>query len=205
MLILEAELPGAVPASVATQTPLVGEILQLIGYGIPAIASFTSWGYLDATGDIIGGRAPVNTIDSVTIKTRFAINSSTPLIFNGTPGHSGGGVFNSQRQLCGTMTNASIPSTSANTYSVNLTSAFNRTWIQDVSTPYDPSPELSIELAGTAMRLTWNAASAGYRLQTSDDLGSAGWTNLGPVITAPGTYDDPIASRPRQFYRLFKP
>ena len=31
------------------------------------------------------------------------------------------------------------------------------------------------------------------------------WTNLGDLLTGPGTIDDPIAGGPSQFYRLFKP
>ena len=57
--------------------------------------------------------------------------------------------------------------------------------------------------AGTALRLLWDAMATGFRLQSSGDL--VGWTNLGSILTGPGTYDDPIASRPRQFYRLAKP
>ena len=53
------------------------------------------------------------------------------------------------------------------------------------------------------MHLTWDAVATGYRLQTSDALST--WIDLGSVLTAPGTYDDPIATRPRQFYRLAKP
>ncbi len=53
------------------------------------------------------------------------------------------------------------------------------------------------------MRLIWDAASTGNRLQSSGNL--SGWTCLGPLITGPGTCDAPIADRPRRFYRLFKP
>ena len=53
------------------------------------------------------------------------------------------------------------------------------------------------------MRLKWDADATGYRLQTSET--GSGWTYLGPLITAPGTLDDPIADRPRRFYRLAKP
>jgi len=204
ILILESDLPSAKPTSIATITPAVGDILKLVGFGHPGIGKSGGSGLLTPSGEILGGYAPVNAIENGTrIKTRFSTTSSVPLIFNATPGDSGGGLFNSQNQLCGTITNGTTPATSAITLAPLLSLASNFDWIQEVTVLFGRPPELRIEPAGTAMRLTWNAESAGYRLQTSDDL--VGWTNLGSVITAPGTYDDPIASRPRQFYRLFKP
>ena len=56
---------------------------------------------------------------------------------------------------------------------------------------------------GIAMRLTWDADAIGYRLQTSDAL--LRWNNLGNILSGPGSLVDPIAKRPGQFYRLFKP
>ena len=54
------------------------------------------------------------------------------------------------------------------------------------------------------MRLTWDAAATGYRLQTSESL--SGWANFGELLTGPGTLDDLItADRPNRFYRLAKP
>ena len=53
------------------------------------------------------------------------------------------------------------------------------------------------------MHLTWDAAAIGYRLQTSGELST--WADLSGSLTGPGSYDDPIANRPRQFYRLIKP
>ena len=68
-----------------------------------------------------------------------------------------------------------------------------------------PAPVLNFHVlpAGPAMRLTWDAAATGYRLQTSEALPT--WTDLGSVLTGPGTYDDPTTNRPHRFYRLAKP
>ena len=92
--ILESDLPGAIPATIAPAQPAVTEILDIIGFGNQGTASVSSWGYIVPTsGDIIAGKAPVYAADSATIETRFIANSTQPLIFNATPGDSGGGLL----------------------------------------------------------------------------------------------------------------
>ena len=54
------------------------------------------------------------------------------------------------------------------------------------------------------MRLPWDAAATGYRLQNSETL--SGWTNFGELLTGTGTLDDLITpDRLRRHYRLAKP
>ena len=43
--ILESDLPGAIPATIATVQPVVAEVLDIIGFGNPGAASVSSWGY----------------------------------------------------------------------------------------------------------------------------------------------------------------
>ena len=75
-------------------------------------------------------------------------------------------------------------------------------WIE--ATKLRPAPVLDLKLSstGTAMSLTWDASAIGWALQGSDNLQS--WSDIGTTITAAGTYEEPIADRPR-FYRLRKP
>jgi hypothetical protein len=76
--------------------------------------------------------------------------------------------------------------------------------------PYDPNfilqnvnVVLAIAPVTNTIVLTWSAAATGWRLQTSSNLTT--WSNLLENLPGPGSFTDPIASRPQQFYRLVKP
>ena len=202
--ILESDLPGATPTTIAPAQPAVAEVLDIVGFGNQGTASVSSWGYIVPTsGDIIGGKAPVFAIDSATIQTKFLANSAQPLIFNSTPGDSGGGLFNSQRQLCGTISNSTTPTATASTFSVNLIAI--SAWIQQVTTPYDPpiAPTLQMQLNAGQMTLTAVGTPVSQNgghwiLQRSGTLGT--WTDveepfIGNVCVTPVT-------GPSEFYRL---
>jgi hypothetical protein len=63
----------------------------------------------------------------------------------------------------------------------------------------DDRPALGIAHAAGGVTLTWDARAVGWILQVSEDLGS--WTDLGPVIAAPGSCTD-TSGGTRCFYRL---
>lgn len=200
--ILESDLPGAIPTSIAGTQPVISEVLDLVGFGDQATASVSSWSYITPTsGDIIAGKAPVDTIDSGIIKTRFLANSTQSLIYNGTPGDSGGGLFNSQRQLCGTLSQASSIAGSANTYSVNLISI--SPWIQQITSPYNVTPTLHIEknanqvaLKAFGSALTLNGGS--WLPQKSTNL--VDWVDTAEQFS--GNTCSITTSEPTVFYRL---
>lgn len=200
--ILESDLPWAIPTTIATVQPSVNDVMDIVGFGNQGKSSISSWGYIIPTsGDIIGGKAPVYANDAATIETEFLANSSQPLIFNATPGDSGGGLFNAQRQLCGTLSQISTPSNSAGTYSVDLISI--APWIRGITAPYNLAPTLQIQKNGNQITLkAWNApiaTSAGnWVLDKGNILGD--WLPAGvPFI---GNTCVLSTSEPREFYRL---
>ena len=139
--------------------------------------------------------------------TDFGINNGG-LTLNGraASGDSGGPVFNNSGELIGINDSASTTlSPLGSTTYLRLGEPSTKAWIEANTALPAALPDLRLAPAptGLAIRLTWNADAAGYRLQTSET--GSGWTDLGPLITAPGTLDDPIADRPRRFYRLAKP
>ena len=119
---------------------------------------------------------------------------------------SGGPVFNTRGDLIGINDSAtSIIATIGSTTYLRLGEPSTKAWIEANTALPAALPDLRLAPAptGPAMRLTWNTDATGYRLQSSET--GSGWTDLGPLITAPGTLDDPMADRPRRFYRLAKP
>ena len=122
----------------------------------------------------------------------------------GASGDSGGPAFNLLGELIGiTWGGSTTIATLGSTTYVRLGEPSTKAWIEANTALPAVVPDLRLSPAGTAMRLTWDATATGYRLQTSETL--SGWTNLSPLITGPGTLDDPIADRRRRYYRLFKP
>ena len=118
-------------------------------------------------------------------------------------GDSGGPVLNATGELIGITDNVSAGTASlGSTTYVRLGEPSTKAWIEANTALPVVVPDLSLSPAGPAMRLTWDAAATGYRLQASGDL--TGWTDLGGLITGSGTYDDVTADR-RRFYRLAKP
>jgi len=136
--------------------------------------------------------------------TRFGGDNSG-LSLNGrvANGDSGSPVFNAAGELVGINDSASLNTSPSGTSTfLKFTDPSLRQWIEANTKLPPPVLNLATAANATAMRLTWNADAIGYRLQTSETLSS--WTNVGDLITAPGTLDDPIADRPRRYYRLAK-
>jgi len=59
-------------------------------------------------------------------------------------------------------------------------------------------PSLSVAVAGADITVSWPPATVGYRLQSNDALGAAGWLE---IPTTGNTFTAPIAGAAR-FYRL---
>jgi hypothetical protein len=64
----------------------------------------------------------------------------------------------------------------------------------------------AVTLANTTLSLTWTTEAGGsYQLQSTSDLSSSNWTNLGSPVAATGTTfstSDFVTNAPQRFYRL---
>lgn len=200
--ILESDLPGAIPAAIAVARPTVNDVLDIIGFGNQGKAWIGGWGYIIPTsGDIIGGKAPVYALDGVQIQTKFLANSAQPLIFNATPGDSGGGLLNAQRQLCGNLSNITGPTNNCSTYSVDLISISS--WIEQVTSPYNVDPTLHIQhVAGQIVVKVTGApilhATGTWTLERSTGLED--WDVSDEQFTGNTCVISPTEAR--EFYRL---
>ena len=71
-----------------------------------------------------------------------------------------------------------------------------------------PAPKLSISAAGGSVSLSFTSrANLNYDLQVCTDLASGGWVNVEPHVSINGDgrrieVNDPVAARPKAFYRL---
>ena len=151
---------------------------------------------------LVLGYNPSNVTDAYFYSTGFDTINRVSLNGKGLSGDSGGPVWNAAGKLVGiTVGGFGGLGTIGGTTAQRLDVPEVLTWIE--ANRARPLPSLTLSPSAGTMRLTWDAGAIGYRLQTSDTL--SGWTNLGTVLTGPGTLDDPIAGGSSQFYRLFKP
>lgn len=136
--------------------------------------------------------------------------------YGGTNGNNGtifslsmNGVFNSLFSFSGT--NGSLPTsplvqTSSTTfYGVTTGGGPSSDGVFFRFNIIPPSPLLNITTDGTSVYLNWNSVMGlPYQVQSKSDLGNSGWTNNGPVITAPGTNTTVTntASLTNIYYRL---
>ena len=71
-----------------------------------------------------------------------------------------------------------------------------------------PAPKLSISVASGSVSLSFTSrANLNYDLQVCTDLASGGWVNVEPHVSINGDgrrieVNDPMAARPKAFYRL---
>ena len=71
-----------------------------------------------------------------------------------------------------------------------------------------PAPKLSISVASGSVSLSFTSrANLNYDLQVCTDLASGGWVNVEPHVSINGDgrrieVNDPVAARPKAFYRL---
>lgn len=120
-------------------------------------------------------------------------------------GDSGSPVWNAAGRLIGIngAQSGGLNSTGTNIYLDLSPGTSVLQWLQLNTQIPAPLPELSLALEPGACRVTWDDRAVGWVLQSSPDL--AQWTDIGTALTAAGTHSDPIADRPRRFYRLRKP
>ena len=181
-----------------------GEMLTAAGFGRYATPSI---GVQPDDGSSMGWRAPVlgynpaNVTGAHFYSTDFDTGNGVSLNGKGLSGDSGGPVWNSAGALVGiSVGQFGNLETIGGTVAARLDVPEVLAWIE--ANRLRP-PVLSLAPIGSAMRLTWDTNATGYRLQTSEALPT--WTDLGSVLTGPGTYDDPTTNRPHRFYRLAKP
>ena len=191
-----------------TPTPGLNQPITFASYGVPysmAEGALTNAGHVMGVTGLFGTSQPAGWNTSLYDAGEY--NAGDPASGVETAGGSGGfaGRLNPNTGAYDYLGMSEAGNSSA-TFFLNFNAPSVKARICEVTQPMPaPRPVLAVQLTpdGTALRLAWDAVAVGYRLQTSGDL--AGWTNLSSVITAPGYYDDPIASRPRQFYHLWKP
>ena len=201
LLKIDGVIPGATNAVFAA--PVVGELNYYIGYGVKADLSnntqvydgnrrlFTAAVYGQIFGSVLG--------PELVFESDFGPNNQSTFAGKGWNFDSGGGVFNSLGQQTGTMLYQGGGQSYGFTGSQKLSNSAIQEWISaNVNVP-----NLAIVQAAGSVHLTWPAAAAGWRLQTSSNLTT--WSNLVVNLPGPGSWDDPIASRPQQFYRLASP
>lgn len=78
LMILAHDLPGGIPTQIATNAPAIDTVLSLIGFGKQATPNRGNISPI--SGDIIGGNAPLQEIDSASIVTYFQKNWTYPLM-----------------------------------------------------------------------------------------------------------------------------
>lgn len=181
-----------------------GEMLTAAGFGRYATPSI---GLQPDDGSSMGWRAPVlssnpgNVSPQYFYSTDFDTGNGVSLNGRGMSGDSGGPVWNSAGALVGiTVGGFGGLGTIGGTTAARLDVPEVLAWIE--ANRLRP-PVLGLAPIGSAMRLTWGTNPTGYRLQTSEALPT--WTDLGSVLSGPGTHDDPTTNRPHRFYRLAKP
>lgn len=163
-----AQIPaGAKPSMIATVAPIIGENLEIAGFGDP----YVPYTPLTPLGELLGGYAPVHQLPSSGggyITTLFKIDNNLPLLQGGTPNDSGGFVGkttinddgSNSKLLFGTIVGGTSPSINQGTFSVNLVN--HRTWILEQVAKFSPisMPKLSCELLpDQEMKINCNGAS----------------------------------------------
>ena len=205
LLRLTTRLSSASLVFEISSQPQVNEELLFAGFGNPIAADS---GALPNTGNVMAFKANYSTSQSSGQTPEYydsGQNYGGSLSGVATGGDSGGSVkrwngISGRYEMVGLIK----ASNSSATFFLSLYEPVLAATIINTVHPMPATPPvLTIEFTSAAMHLAWDATAAGYQLQSSSDL--TGWSNLGSLITAPGTYDDPIASRPRQFYRLAQP
>ena len=149
--LVVAKLPrkpvNARPLVISAMPPQIGDILKLAGFGYPHTYAA---GALPATGELLGGQAPVHELPATGyITTKFTFNSSIPLIFGATGQDSGGALVAPDGNLSGTIVAGTNPASIQYTYSIDLSLPSNRNWVhQSIAnlsvTPAQITPVLAL-------------------------------------------------------------
>ena len=123
-------------------------------------------------------------------------DASFPVVFAGDT-HAHGRCFTMDKPGIYTVTFRAVDSADLFEPSANKTITFNAL----------PAPKLSISVAGGSVSLSFTSrANLNYDLQVCTDLASGGWVNVEPHVSINGDgrieVNDPVAARPKAFYRL---
>lgn len=124
-------------------------------------------------------------------------DASFPVVFAGDT-HAHGRCFTMDKPGVYTLTFRAVDTNGALLTSENQTITFNAL----------PAPKLSISVAGGSVSLSFTSrANLNYDLQVCTDLASGGWVNVEPHVSLNGDgrridMTDPVAARPKAFYRL---
>ena len=125
-------------------------------------------------------------------------DASFPVVFAGDT-HAHGRCFTMDKPGIYTVTFRAVDSADLFEPSANKTITFNAL----------PAPKLSISVASGSVSLSFTSrANLNYDLQVCTDLASCGWVNVEPHVSINGDDDrrievnDPVAARPKAFYRL---
>lgn len=124
-------------------------------------------------------------------------DASFPVVFAGDT-HAHGRCFTMDKPGVYTLTFRAVDTNGALLTSENQTITFNAL----------PAPKLSISVAGGSVSLSFTSrANLNYDLQVCTDLASGGWVNVEPHVSMNGDgrrvdMTDPVAARPKAFYRL---
>jgi surface-anchored protein len=124
-------------------------------------------------------------------------DASFPVVFAGDT-HAHGRCFTMDKPGVYTLTFRAVDTNGALLTSENQTITFNAL----------PAPKLSISVAGGSVSLSFTSrANLNYDLQVCTDLASGGWVNVEPHVSMNGDgrrieVNDPVAARPKAFYRL---
>ena len=207
---LKQPIPGFTPVIFVPESPLVGSVLTMVDYG-----NFgdTTTGELPSLGDRLAAKAGISTNNIEPLGYRLAKfapiafhNCSCAMRTQALNFSLGSPWFDESGQLAFISIALIIGQMDRYTISLRLSTPAIQAWLQPkIAASWAAlTPQLSITGLQGAMRLPWDAAATGYRLQNSETL--SGWTFFGSVLTGPGTLNDPItADRPRRYYRPAKP
>ena len=212
---LKQPIPGFTPVTLVPESPPLGTVLTMVDYGN---YGDTTTGELPTLGDRLAGKAQLRAYSGGPDLGGYPLTEYAPLYFHPISGSnyrlrtqglqysSGSPWFDENGRLA--FISIAIINGQMDRYTVSLRLSLPeiQAWLQPkiAASWAAVTPQLSMTTGPGAMRLTWDAAATGYRLQTSESL--SGWTNFGELLTGPGTLDDLItAARPNRFYRLATP
>jgi hypothetical protein len=153
---------------------------------------------------------PTNQVVQLGASTSFAVTAtgSPPLtyqwLFNGTN-------LTNNAQITGAQTNvlnlSSVTTNNSGTYEIIVSNAYGATNASATLTVVVPQPVIeTVQRAGGLVNFTWSSVSNQmYIIQSTTNLATSNWTNLGATITATNstsTTTEPIGTNRSQFYRI---
>ena len=208
---LKQPIPGFTPVTFVPESPALGTILTMVDYGN---YGDTTTGEMPSIGDRLAGRAIVSNdylgVSGYSPSKYAAINFADSVVHQGFSLRcqalnysSGAPWFDRDGHLAYISIAKPNGILSLFTICLRLNLPEVQAWLQPkIAASWEAlSPELTPAITAGQFRVTWDAAATGWTLHASDTLGS--WTPLGPALTGPGFYEEPLATR--RFFRLQRP